>query len=282
MIGPSVLCQTLTLPVSSDRRFPNNRWQYHSRSDRHSRITCWGLAVDLLTSSQLLREMVRSGELGFAVHHTMQDFKNYRKKSLDLVICRPAGPPTGRTLVDLQHQWGLQLTEPQLQVLEDLPSMLELPVGEVLIAMEAKACMTAHQKARPRLYDELNSSHLTIHGASDSAIAVGNVLINTADRFISTDRNKWDMTSHDPLWSDHKASWPIEVVQKMMQLPRRSGTGQVGFDALSLVGIRCTNSGSEQVTLDSSAPLPRKEDPYHYDRMVQRVATLLASRFPML
>ena len=37
--------------------------------------------------------------------------------------------------------------------------------------------MTAHTRALPRLYDELNSSHLCVHGASRQALAIGFVVI---------------------------------------------------------------------------------------------------------
>ena len=57
------------------------------------------------------------------------------------------------------------------------------PVGSVLLALEAKACMTAHIKALPRLYDELNSSQLTVHGAADQAIAAGLAIVNIATAF---------------------------------------------------------------------------------------------------
>jgi len=65
--------------------------------------------------------------------------------------------------------------------------------------MEAKACMTAHQRALPRLYDELNSSHLTVHGAADHAIAAGFVMVNAATKFLSTDLNKKNFPN-DPEW----------------------------------------------------------------------------------
>ena len=38
--------------------------------------------------------------------------------------------------------------------------------------------MTKFASSRPRLYDELNSSHLTIHGASAQAVAAALVTIN--------------------------------------------------------------------------------------------------------
>jgi hypothetical protein len=48
--------------------------------------------------------------------------------------------------------------------LDGLPNAKGGPVGNVLVTLEAKACKTKFASSRPRLYDELNSSHLTIHG----------------------------------------------------------------------------------------------------------------------
>lgn len=47
----------------------------------------------------------------------------------------------------------------QATKLGSLPELPRAPVGAVLMALEAKAAMTEHVKALPRLYDELNSSH---------------------------------------------------------------------------------------------------------------------------
>ena len=38
--------------------------------------------------------------------------------------------------------------------------------------------MTAHVKSLPRLYDELNSSHQIVHGASNNALSIGMVTVN--------------------------------------------------------------------------------------------------------
>ena len=32
-----------------------NEWQYHSRSDKHSKVACWAVLFDLLQTSALLR-----------------------------------------------------------------------------------------------------------------------------------------------------------------------------------------------------------------------------------
>lgn len=136
-----------------------NRWQYHSRSDRHSKIGSWGVAFDLLGSSSLMRRHAQEGRIIIGVNHTMTDFATGRKKDLDLVIARPSGsiPTSGPTFADLAGRYGIDLTDAEAGALAALPVLREGPVGAVLVALEAKACMTAHVKSLPRLYDELNS-----------------------------------------------------------------------------------------------------------------------------
>jgi hypothetical protein len=146
------------------------------------------------------------------------------------------------------------------------------------MALEAKACMTAHQRALPRLYDELNSSHLTVHGASDQAIAAGFAMVNMATRYLSSDLNKGNRAS-DPEWSTHNQPRDTELaIQKIRQLPRRSKAGDTGYDALSIVLIDCTNDGS-QVDLVTKSPSPQSGDIYHYASMVDRLAHIYATRF---
>jgi len=145
--GPDILARYLTQPGPPDKY--GNRWQYHSRSDRHSKVGCWGVALDLLATSSLLRRHVDAGKVILGVNHTMTDFATSRKKDLDLVIARPAGEvATGaRTFAGLVAQYGIELTELELGVLGAIPSFPVGPVGAVLVALEAKGCRPANFKS---------------------------------------------------------------------------------------------------------------------------------------
>jgi len=146
------------------------------------------------------------------------------------------------------------------------------------MALEAKACMTAHQRALPRLYDELNSSHSTVHGASDQAIAVGFTMVNLATDYLSPDLNKKNRAA-DPEWSHHNQPRDAQLaIDKIKQLPRRSKVGDVGYDALSIVVIDMSNDGSP-VRLVGGAPAPQRGDIYHYETMIARLSGIYATRF---
>ena len=282
MNGPGILARTLNVTSIPDKY--GNTWQYHSRSDHHSKVACWGIVFDLLQTSPLLRRHVESGAVCFGINHEMKDFVHDRKKDLDLVLCTPATsapPPKITSLTSLVSQYNIQLSAAEKHILAELPLLKRAPVGSVLMALEAKACMTAHQRALPRLYDELNSSHATVHGANDHAIAAGFAMVNVADRYLSPDLNKRNRTN-EPEWSTHNQPRDAGLaVQKIRQLPRRSKTGDVGYDALAIVVVDCKNDGSP-VELWQQEPNPPKNDIHDYGSMIERLANLYATRFKEL
>lgn len=281
MYGPKILVRSMSEPGPADSY--GNQWNYHSRSDRHSKQACWGAVFDLLRTCPLLRQHVTNGKVAFGINHEMRDFEQDRKKDLDLVICTPASgsEPGLATFAELTRHYGIQLSDEERAELDELPVLSRTPVGMVLMALEAKACMTAHQKALPRLFDELNSSHLTVHGSSANAIAAGFVMINAAEKFLSPVKN----TKHrktDPDWTTHKQPKATQItLNKVMQLPRRSGDQQKGFDALAAMVVECENDLSP-VKLVEDGLAPRRGGVLHYNSAIERIAHLYATRFSQL
>ena len=182
------------------------------------------------------------------------------------------------TLSTVADEYGIALSDAERSALEGLPTLVKAPVGSVIMALEAKACMTAHQRALPRLYDELNSSHLTVHGSSEQAIAVGFTMVNAAAKYLSPDLNKKNRASA-PDWSLHRQPRDAQLaIDKIKQLPRRSKVGDAGYDALSIVVIDAANDGSP-ILLHEGSPAPPKGDIYHYDSMISRLSGIYATRF---
>lgn len=276
MNGPAILARTLSKASIHDRY--GNAWQYHSRSDHHSKLACWGVIFDLMVSTPLLRRHIDEGTVCFGINHEMRDFVHDRKKNLDLVLCTPGGTKTSETLENIAADYKIELTDEERTVFEKLPRLARAPVGSVLMALEAKACMTAHQRALPRLYDELNSSHLTVHGASDQAIAVAFTMVNVAGSYLSPDLNKKNRPS-DPEWSQHRQPRDAQLaIDKIRQLPRRSKVGDIGYDAISIVVIDMANDG-RPVRLVEGPPAPPKGDIYNYENMIARLSGIYATRF---
>ncbi|HVM13721.1 MAG TPA: hypothetical protein VM287_05250 [Egibacteraceae bacterium] len=280
MHAPTILVRSLQR--ARPRGKSGEAWQYHSRSDHHSKVACWGTLFDLLLTSGLLRDHVREGKVVFGVNHPMYDFVNNKRKKLDLVIARPGAeedPAEGRTVAELGELWGVELSNEERHLLEDLPVGREGSVGSVLVAMEAKACMTEHSKAGPRLYDELNSSHQMVHAASNQALAVGFVMINAATQFVSPDRNR-NLPSEAPrAVSTHKQPHAAEVALRAVeQLPRRSDTSARGYDGVGVVVVDLVNDG-RTVKLVTDPPAPQPGDIFQYESMLRRVAGEYDSTF---
>jgi hypothetical protein len=251
-------------------------WQYHSRSDLHSKVACWGVLFDLLQQSALLEKHVQAGKVVFGINHEMSDYKSGRRKDLDLVLARPVSQTKQTTFADLAERYFVELTEQQRITLAALPVLYAGGVGTVLVALEAKAAMTAHQKALPRLYDELQSSHLAVHGSSSQALAVGLVIVNAAPTFISPDLNK--IGPRTALTSHNQPGAAANVVAKVDQLPRSSHVGDVGFDGLGVVVISARNDGTP-VTVLPMAPAPAPNSIFFYDNMIGRIAHEYDTRF---
>lgn len=270
--------RTISHPTRTDQY--GNVWQYHSRSDHHSKVACAVVLLDLIANCPLLADHIRSGKVGFGINHEMRDFRQDRKKNLDLVICRPAGgaAPDGRSILDFAKEWQISFTAKEEALLKRQPLVRRTAVGSVLIALEAKACMTEHQKALPRLFDELNSSQLTVHGSSETALAAGFVCINASDTYLSPDRNKRPLDASATVTYHNQPKAAAITIEKVRQLPRRVRESEAGYDALGVVVIKCRNDGSA-VELVNEPPAPAQSDIYHYDRMIERLAASYTARF---
>jgi hypothetical protein len=275
--GERIVARTLNRAQVRDKQ--GRLWQYHSRSDRHSKAACWAIMFDLLNTCPLLREHAASGKVGFGINHELRDFRVNRKKNLDLVVCLGT-PAEGAlsTLADYGAEIGIVLDDSERAMLAGLPPLRRGGVSNVLVALEAKACMTEHIKARPRLYDELASSAQTIHGDTGSAIAAAFVMINCADTFISPDRNKSPSRRAKIISNLHRQPDAAKkVLQKIMELPRRSDERDSGFDAVGIAMIECRNDGAPVTISDANnesvPPIVR------YGELIKRLAHLYATKF---
>jgi hypothetical protein len=271
MNGPQIIARTISKP--SVKATDGSLWQYHSRSDQHSKVACWAVVFDLLQRSEWLRNRVVAGKVTFGINHEMTDFAQNRKKDLDLVLCTPSSNSTltDLTLGTLAERYGVDLDAAERSTLAALPQLRLAPVGAVLVALESKACMTAHVKALPRLYDELNSSQQTIRGNTEAAVAVGLALVNAATEFASP-TNGGKVAKHRQPHDTER------TLAKISELRRRAKVADDGFDAIGAVVLDCRNDGSA-VSVVTAPPAPQPTDAFHYDQMVNRIVAVMESRF---
>lgn len=277
MLGPELISRSISRALARGKE--GELWQYHSRSDHHSKVACWTVLVDLLTTSALMRNHATARKLVFGVNHELSDFSTGRKKILDLVVARPGdgSKVKARALLDLAQSYHIDLFDTERSMVANLPEIVEGPVGAVLVALEAKAAMTEHSKARPRLYDELTSSHSTVHGASSNALAIGLVMVNAATTFLSPGLNKVGRARTH--FSKHRQPDAAEsVIEKLRELPRRTSDQQSGFDGLAAIVVDCVNDGSP-VQIVSKSPAPPPGDVLNYVNMISRVANEYDTRF---
>jgi len=234
----------------------------------------------LLSEDGVLRQQAAAGRLGFGINHEMRDFARNRKKNLDLVICkRDPLAATPAKFIDLVRKYGISLTEDEHRRLASLPDLFQATPTTVLVALESKACMTEHSKARPRLYDELNSSHLTIHGDTDDAIAAGLAVVNAAETFVSPLRNSGpaDVLKGDQVTRHRQPKATEVVLEKLQELPRRTRPGEVGYDAFGVVVVKCSNDERPCTVVErSELALPAI---FEYEQFVRRLSQIYATRF---
>lgn len=282
MYGPGILVRSLSVP-SITSKLTGITWQYHRQSDRHSKVACWGIIFDLLVMSKHIRDHIASGKVGFGINHTMINFVGDKKKDLDLVLCTPGSQKLGgrrQTLKSLVDVYAIKLTSHETALLDQLPSLSRVPVGNVLMALEAKAAMTEHRKALPRLFDELNSTYQTINGSSGEAIASAYLMVNAGASFVSPSRQH--PLNPAPVVTVHDQPKAAELAMGVAKtLPRRAGSGIPGYDAIGITVIDMANDGSP-VKLVTAAPAPQPGDIYHYESMIDRLAHTYATRFKHL
>lgn len=271
MLGPRIFARTLSVPVAVGAE--GRRWQYHSRSNRHGKILSWCFALDVLLQSDALRRRAAADRLVFRVGYPAGGAEDHT--TLDLALGEPAedAEPGPRTFAELGLREGLILSPHERTQLDALPPVLEGAIGRLLLATEAKAAMTAHGRAHPRLHSEMTKGHRAIRASATDAVAVGLVVVNTADRFVSADLNK--NAGGLPVESENPQPRSTElIVDKMRQVRIRDSAVGTGFDAVGVIAVHCRNDDSE-ISVDSAPPAPQPGDRVHYDAAVLAAVTRL-------
>jgi hypothetical protein len=245
------------LARSLGRRAAIRETPYNTRSDWHSKIKCIGLLLDLMRLAPALRERLTSGDLVFGIN------SHYQGKNLDLVLGTPLGPRKPRSLADIARDCEADLDKDTLDTLEHLH---EGRVDKALLAVEAKAAMTDHGKARSRLRDELGNFGRSFKDPGTIVVAL--VLVNVALSYISPGQ-QGDDPNAPPVVNLHKPEDAGLIVALAEKLPLRDTPAEGGFDHVALAGIDFTNDGAPAT--------PVRLGPPHleYEAVVAKIAERL-------
>lgn len=272
MRGPAILARSMS--VATKRGKDATAWQYHSRSDTHSKIACWTVLFDLLLECDVLRRNAEAGLIGFGINHVMVGPIN---KTLDLVLTVvPPARPRGAlgTFAQLADRYGIPLTDEERTALDGLPLVEQDAsddVSEVAVALEAKACMTEHLKSIPRLHAEILATGYLAKKASPRCITVSYSMVNAADSFVSPG-GKGLVNRHS---QPEDARRVVQMLGTALPLARDI---EIGFDVVGVTVVECRNDGSP-VTVLSRPPAPSTTEHYHYERMVRSLCGEYRSRF---
>ncbi|MEQ1892996.1 MAG: hypothetical protein ABL998_10670 [Planctomycetota bacterium] len=232
---------------------------YHPRSDEHSKILCAYVLEDLVATCGSLRRDALNGDVCYDVNHEVFR-QDGTKKVLDLVIGQPERPLTG---VGIRK--GTVATP------------------GIRIALEAKAAMTKHVSAIPRLRDELTGSMRSAVEANPHAVTCGITVVNIASSFLSPTDQK------DPLPTEtsalrrrtHRQPTDAErVIEMLERLPIRHDPPDVGFDAMGIIVVSHDNELPDPgVTLIEDSPSPVRASPRNYNSFLIEVCNKYTRRF---
>ena len=227
-------------------------YHYHSRSDAHSVAMCRLVLADIVSACPLLRNHASKGKIVYGIN-AKHRFPNGKAKTLDLAV------GTAKSIDESAPLAG---------------TICPGKIDRVLIACEAKTCMTEHGKSQPRIFDELGSSHEIVHQGDHVAIAAGITVVNIADTFVSPLRQKGGelhVTKHkQPRAAD-------KMVNHLRGLPIRDTIESIGFDAYTTIVVNCDNQGP--TALWTAPPAPQPGDRDHYLTFVNRIAEAYSARF---
>ncbi len=254
MDAPKDFAAWLTAHEHSD---PHYGWvyRYHSRSDAHSIALCKLIAADLLNTCEVLRNHAIADKIVYRIN-ARHAFPNGKTKTLDLAIGTPRSLHEGERLAGAIHVGD---------------------IDRVLMACEAKTCMTEHGKSQPRIFDELGSSHEIVHQGDREAIAAGVTVVNIASTFVSPLRQRGGQLHV----SEHKQPHAAQrMVNHLRGLPIRDSVDGIGFDAYATIVVDCDNQGPVSLWTDPPAPQPSDRD--HYPAFVTRIAEAYSRRFGRL
>lgn len=226
---------------------------YHPRSNKHSDALSRAILIDLMRNCPKIAADGKADRLVFKMNHNVK-FGRVTWNT-DLAI----GPPS---------PGGISKSATRIE------GMAKAVPVTVRMAVEHKAIMTEHGKARLNRQRDLEAHHAHVHDNDDNAIAAGVFIINSSPTFRSPLRGVGVMTEHaDPV---SLVTMCINALQDVT-LSRR--VGEAGLDAKCALVVNLDNIHLDAAVYMEKPPAPLPGEPLHWDSFIARLCDLYQRRF---
>ena len=146
---------------------------------------------------------------------------------------------------------------------------------KVWIAIDAKAIMTEHGKARRNRQRDLNSMAEILHRMEPTPITGAYVAINMAAEFRSPLRNA--ATRHRNIERIVAQTIPL-----MMEILEDERSGRPGLDAMGVTVLDYSNTPMSVCRLVQAQPAPDGGSRLYYDNFIARVCEKFTARYGQL
>jgi hypothetical protein len=244
-------------------------YRYHPRSDAHSKELCRLILEDLIAACPSLRGNAEANRIVYGINCLYTFPISGKTKTLDVVIAK------GKPEEGVERIGGVIAPAAVLGTAKvGNRKVKHLAIERVLLSCETKAAMTEHVKSKPRLFDELSSSHEIVHQGDPEAIAAGVAVVNIAKTFVSPTRQKGVsliVTQH------RQPDVTRQMVEHLRGLPIRTDRSTAGFDAYATIVIDCDNQ--KVASLWTAPPAPQPGDRDHYDTFLAALSRAYEDRF---
>jgi hypothetical protein len=244
-------------------------YRYHPRSDAHSKELCRLVLEDLIAACPSLRAHAEADQIVYGINCLYTFPVSGKTKTLDFVIAK------GKPEEGAERIGGVIAPAAVLGTVKSgNRKVKQVAVERVLLSCESKAAMTEHVKSKPRLFDELSSSHEIVHQGDPEAIAAGVTVVNIAKTFVSPTRQKGEslvVTQH------RQPDVTRQVVEHLRGLPIRTDRSTAGFDAYATLVIDCDNQ--KVASLWTAPPAPQPGDRDHYETFLAALSRAYEERF---
>jgi len=222
--------------------------RYHPRSSKHGDAMCEYVLRDLHASCPSLSTMASKGEIVYQTNYTVNQ-ATPSEWTIDLVL----GPRKGDSQL------------PGTYIARDDPS-------RVWIAIDAKAIMTEHGKARRNRQRDLNSMAEILHRMDPTPITGAYVAINMATEFRSPLRNA--NTRHRNI-----ERIVAETIPLMTEILEDEESGHPGLDAIGVTVLDYSNTPRSECRVIEAQPAPDRNSPLYYDNFIARLCEKFTARF---